>query len=133
MSYTLQLRPMRSIIKRRQNFACRPFFIKLGLVVCCLLLSSVLAIAQSDTSNVKELVGLSLESLMDIKVITASGFEQSVAEAPSTMRVITAKQIEERGYEQLEDVLRDMAGVDIIHLSGYMPSVLYFRGLYGAE
>src|SRR5439155_13894067 len=22
---------------------------------------------------------------------------------------------------------------DIIHLSGYMPSVLYFRGLYGAE
>ncbi len=98
-----------------------------------LIFFSSLSFAQTDSTGIKDLTGLSLEDLMNIKVVTAMGFNQTVTEAPSTIRVITAQQIEERGYEQLEDVLRDIEGVDIIHLSGYMPSIFYFRGLYGAE
>jgi outer membrane receptor for ferrienterochelin and colicins len=99
-----------------------------------LLLINYKANAQVDTVlKETDLSGFSLEDLLNVKVITASGSEQTVKEAPSTIRVITAKQIEERGYEQLEDVLRDMEGIDVIHLGGYTPSIFYFRGLYGAE
>lgn len=79
------------------------------------------------------LLQLSLEQLMNIKVVTASGLMQTTAEAPSTITVITAKQIAERGYEQLEDALRDVPGIDMIHLNGYAPTLIYFRGMYGAE
>ncbi len=107
-----------------------------GFIAGCLLLllpSAVLQ-AQVDTSReVQKLLNLSLEELMNIKVITAAGYLQPVAEAPSTIQVITAKQIRERGYEQLEDALRDIPGIDMIHLNGYAPTLIYFRGMYGAE
>ncbi|MDB5013652.1 MAG: Outer rane cobalamin receptor protein [Daejeonella sp.] len=90
--------------------------------------------AQVDTTkNVLALSDLSLEELMDIKVITASGYLQKTSEAPSTIQVITAKQISERGYEELSDALRDIPGIDMIHLNGYAPTLIYFRGMYGAE
>ncbi len=83
--------------------------------------------------HVDNLLNLSLEELMNIKVVTASGYIQTTFEAPSTISVISAKQIEERGYEQLEDALRDIPGIDMIHINGYAPTLIYFRGMYGAE
>jgi outer membrane receptor for ferrienterochelin and colicin len=101
-------------------------------ILCILLFTSTVSLAQ-DTSQVGNLAGMSLETLMGLKVMSAVGHGQTVQEAPSTIRVITAQQIEERGYEFLADVLRDLEGVDIIHVGGYMPNIIYFRGLYGAE
>ena len=93
-----------------------------------------LLMAQKDTTAaVSKLIGLSLEDLMKIKVITASGYLQTTSEAPSTITVITAQQISERGYEQLEDALRNIPGIDMIHINGYAPTLIYFRGMYGAE
>jgi iron complex outermembrane receptor protein len=90
--------------------------------------------AQTDSSSAAlKLSELSIETLMNIKVITSTGSEQKISEAPSTMNVITARQIEERGYEQLEDALRDIPGIDFIHPNGYAPTLIYFRGMYGAE
>lgn len=98
------------------------------------LLTSHFIYAQADTlAKVLSLSELSLEALMNINVITATGTEQKISDAPSTMNVITAQQIEERGYEQLEDALRDIPGIDFIHLNGYAPTLIYFRGMYGAE
>ena len=89
---------------------------------------------EKDTSpDVQQLLSLSLEELMDIKVSTAAGYFQTVTEAPSTITVITAQQISDRGYNQLEDALRDMPGIDMIHINGYAPTLIYFRGMYGAE
>lgn len=90
--------------------------------------------AQTDTiKDFTKLLDLSLEDLMDIQVVTATGYRQTTAEAPSTIQVITAKQIAERGYIQLEDALRDVPGIDMIHLNGYVPTMIYFRGMYGSE
>lgn len=90
--------------------------------------------AQTDTlTEIKKLLTLSLEDLMNIEVVTASGHMQKTAEAPSTIQVITSNQITERGYEQLEDALRDVPGIDMIHINGYAPTFFYFRGMYGAE
>ena len=44
-----------------------------------------------------KLLDLSLEELMNIKVVTASGYLQTTSEAPSTITVITARQIAEQG------------------------------------
>lgn len=90
--------------------------------------------AQADSvPAVSALLNLSLEELMNIKVVTATGSAVSLNEAPSTMSVITSRQIRERGYEQLEDALRDIPGIDLIHTNGYIPTLIYFRGMYGAE
>ena len=90
--------------------------------------------AQGDsTHQATTLSELSLEELMNVKVITASGSAQSIGEAPSTMMVITAKQIAERGYEELDDALRDIPGLDLIHTSGTYPVIRTFRGMFGDE
>jgi len=105
--------------------------------VILLLLTFYCAAAQVDTG--KEAIAfsdLSLDKLMDIQVqhvVTATGYLQTTDEAPSTITVITAQQIEDRGYEQLEDALRDVPGIDMIHINGYAPTLFYFRGMYGAE
>jgi outer membrane receptor for ferrienterochelin and colicins len=96
--------------------------------------SPLFLLAQTDSGpTVDSLLQLSLEQLMNIKVVTASGYAQTTAEAPSTITVITAQQIKDRGYEQLEDALRDIPGIDLIHINGYAPTLIYFRGMYGAE
>lgn len=87
----------------------------------------------AQVDSLSTLSDLSLEELLNVKVITASGYLQKTSEAPSTIQVITSKQISERGYEELTDALRDIPGIDMIHLNGYAPTLIYFRGMYGAE
>jgi outer membrane cobalamin receptor len=90
--------------------------------------------AQNDTS--KEALAFSdfsLDKLMNVQVVSASGYLQTTSEAPSTIVVITAQQIADRGYEQLEDALRDVPGIDMVHVNGYAPTLYYFRGMYGAQ
>src|SRR3954469_14711575 len=99
-------------------------------------LAPFILLAQEDSSqNVKVLLDYSIEELMNLKVVSGSAAVsgQKFTEAPSTMLVITAEQIEERGYEELGDALRDLPGIDFIHLNGYAPTLIYFRGMYRAE
>jgi outer membrane receptor for ferrienterochelin and colicins len=104
------------------------------LIVSVLSLLFYTTKAQEDTAEkVLKLSELSLDELMNVQVVTASGYSQTTSEAPSTINVITAQQIQDRGYEQLEDALRDIPGIDMIHLNGYAPTLIYFRGMYGAE
>ncbi len=49
----------------------------------------------------------------EIKVVTAARKEQSWEEAPAVMTVITAADIDQRGYKTLLEVLRDVPGFDI--------------------
>ena len=103
------------------------------LALICLLVPCLLSAQQDSIPSVNKLLLLSLEELMNIQVVTASGYLQTTSEAPSTITVITAQKITERGYEQLEDALRDIPGIDMIHVNGYVPTLIYFRGMYGAE
>lgn len=104
------------------------------LVLGSFLLVPVCLKAQNDSiPAIDRLLQLSLEELMNINVVTASGYLQKTTEAPSTITVISSQKIAERGYEQLEDALRDIPGIDMIHINGYAPTLIYFRGMYGAE
>ncbi|QDR79541.1 TonB-dependent receptor domain-containing protein [Sporomusa termitida] len=49
----------------------------------------------------------------DEVVVTASGFEQDIADAPASITVITKEEINRRGYTDLGGILSDVEGVDV--------------------
>ena len=119
---------------REANHTYKTATMRYKILLLPLFLFPLFASSQVDTvPDLSKLLNYSLEELMNIEVVSATGFMQTTSEAPATIRVITAKQIKERGYEQLEDALRDVPGIDFIHLNGYAPTLIYFRGMYGAE
>nr|NSL47607.1 TonB-dependent receptor [Dendrosporobacter quercicolus DSM 1736] len=49
----------------------------------------------------------------DEVVVTASGFEQDIVDAPASITVITKEDINRRGYTDLAGILSDVEGVDV--------------------
>jgi len=64
-----------------------------------------------DDSN--DFLDLSLEDLLNIKVVTSSKYLEKSIDSPANIHVITAKQISDRGYKNIEDLLRNLPGVDL--------------------
>ena len=60
-----------------------------------------------------------MEYYFNIDVITATKRAQKAHEVPATIRVITAKQIKERGYFTLEDALADLPGIQFRNIQGF--------------
>ena len=71
-----------------------------ALGACLGLLASGSALAQAAG-------GAALETL----VVTASGFEQEISQAPASISVITRQELEQGAYRNLHDALRDVPGV----------------------
>ncbi|MCK5148580.1 TonB-dependent receptor [bacterium] len=78
--------------------------------------------------QLNDLVNMSIEELMDIKIVTASKHEQRFIEAPATMEIITSEQIRQRGYVDVEQLLHDLPGFDISRGNGTIYSQIYQRG-----
>ncbi|MDR1975434.1 MAG: TonB-dependent receptor [Campylobacteraceae bacterium] len=51
--------------------------------------------------------------LEEVKVVSAAGHEQKIVEAPASISVITAEDLEKRQYITLLDAVKDIEGVDI--------------------
>ncbi len=98
-----------------------------------LLLTILSGICRAQDTTKVDIYSLSLEELMNIKVVTASRNEQKINEAPATIMVITKDMIRNRGYQDLNDVLRDLPGVDIQRLNGWYGTVFAQRGVFGDE
>ncbi len=79
----------------------------------------------------EELLNMSLDELMDIDVVNVSKLNLSnLSEVPSAVTVITAEQIATSGAKNMEEVLRNVPGFDVIR-TGFDPSTnLGVRGLY---
>jgi outer membrane receptor protein involved in Fe transport len=69
--------------------------------------------AQPSTADAigTDLADLSLEQLLDVRVSTASRFEQRASDAPSAVRVITAEEIRAFGWRTLADALGSLPGL----------------------
>jgi outer membrane receptor for ferrienterochelin and colicins len=63
-------------------------------------------------------------------VVTASTRQQSVAQAPASISVVTAEQLENRAYVDLFDAVRDVEGVSVSGGSNFQDILI--RGLPGA-
>ena len=73
------------------------------------------AAAKSPEIDIDALLEMSLESLFDVKIVTASKVMESAMMAPSTAYVITAEHIHRLGLRDLKDVLALVPGVDSVN------------------
>jgi len=78
--------------------------------------------------SIDELMNFSLEELGEVVVTTPSKTLQTIKEIPGTVRVITAQQINERGYLTLEEALADLPGIQFRNICGYN-SYVFMRGI----
>lgn len=95
-----------------------------GLFIC--LISGAAAAQSSGESD--DLMELTLEDLLQVKIITASNIEESLAEAPATMIVLSKAEILARGYDNLTEVFDDLPGMEMIRPFGDTYFVNYMRG-----
>lgn len=86
----------------------------LAIAVGCLFLGPAALLAQTP-----DLSHASLEELMNIKVITASTYQQSSQSAPSLVTVVTADEIRKYGYRTLADILRSVGGFYVTYDRNY--------------
>ena len=91
------------------------------------------AIASTKIEALKNLEPEEIYFFMEEKVVSASRFSQPASEAPSTVFVITEQTIQERGYRNLVDVLKDLPGFDIHeHIGGQAGGTYVIqRGIWG--
>jgi len=66
-----------------------------------------------------DLINLSLEELMKIPVSGASKFDQKTSEAPASVTIVTADDIQKYGYRTLADLLRSVRGVAVSYDRNY--------------
>ncbi|MCC7261874.1 MAG: TonB-dependent receptor [Candidatus Latescibacteria bacterium] len=85
----------------------------LVLLAACLLGATAAPLSADDgaTAQVMEdLLDLSLEDLLQVKISTAAKYEQLAADAPASVTLITAEDLQRYGYRSLAEVLRHAAG-----------------------
>lgn len=63
-------------------------------------------------------------------VVTASGREQQVKEAPASISVITREELDQRPYATLQDVMKDLEGVSVVGASANEKDIV-IRGMPG--
>ena len=63
-------------------------------------------------------------------VVTASGFEQNVKDAPASITVVTREDLEKGSYRDLTDALREVQGVSVTGIANEKD--IFIRGLPGA-
>jgi outer membrane receptor for ferrienterochelin and colicin len=68
------------------------------------------SVCSAQDSKAQDLADMSLEQLSQITVYSASKHEQSVSNAPSSITVITADEIQRYGYRTLADILEAVRG-----------------------
>jgi outer membrane receptor protein involved in Fe transport len=76
-------------------------------VVVALLGAAVAAGAQTASPG-RDLTKVTLEDQMNITITTATRTAEGAARAPARVQVITAEQVQRRGYRSLVDVLKDL-------------------------
>lgn len=96
------------------------------VIVVCLL--SFLGRALGQDKSLDELMNLSLTELASVTVTTPAKTSQKLSEIPGTVRIITERQIGERGYITLDEALADLPGFQFRDTLGFN-SYVFMRGV----
>ncbi len=99
-----------------------------ALVILFLGLFQALTAYANTDANMEQLLSLSMEELMQLKVNISTNTKQALSKAPSVVTVITAEDIKATGTTNLLDILQSVPGVYVKdNLFGFRPLVT-FRG-----
>ena len=104
---------------------------RLSLNLLCfllVLLNCVGVAAAQEQAEGQHFLDMSFEDLLMQKVSSASGIYESLADAPAAVVVITKRDIKNRGYRALPELLADLPGFDTIVTHGSSPVNSYQRG-----
>ena len=94
----------------------RPGWSQAAIHLLAVLVLAVTAIAQETPKDLSE---ASLEELTNIQVYSASKHMQSASEAPASVTVVTADEIQKYGYRNLADILRSVPGFYVTYDRDY--------------
>ncbi len=89
--------------------------------------------AQNDTTQTKDIFDITLEELMNLEVSGVSRYKQSTSDVPNSIQVISRQQIQDRAYQDLSDLLKDVAGFDITANAGQFGEFYSLRGIGGND
>lgn len=67
-----------------------------------------------DDLKMEDVVDMSLDELLNVKVVSATRKSQKISEAPAIISVITSKQIRQRGYRSIGQALEGVPGLDLL-------------------
>lgn len=95
-----------------------------GLLYCGLTLSGS-PVAESEI----DFQTLSLSELLQLKVSTVSRKEENLDESPAFMELITADDLNRRGYKDLSYLLDDIAGIQVTRTFGDNYFNTFWRGV----
>jgi outer membrane receptor for ferrienterochelin and colicins len=76
----------------------------------------------SDDSGYDELMGMSIEELMDFEIVTATRTNTSIADIPASVVIITRQEIEAMGYRSISEIIQNIPGfymIDDYNFYGY--------------
>ncbi len=100
-------------------------YLKVFVLGVWVVLFCLQSFSQIDSLSIYD---LSLSQLSDITITSATKSSQKIIEIPSTIRVVTASDIQEKGYITLEDVLADLPGFQFRNTLG-LNSYVFQRGI----
>jgi outer membrane receptor for ferrienterochelin and colicins len=98
------------------------------LVVTVFVILGMSFTIKAQTDSLAPYLNMSLEELLESKVVTASNKSEKLSEAPATTIVISRNQIIERGYKDLLEVLQELPGIDMSVSYGANYYKDYWRG-----
>lgn len=123
---------------RRRPLALRPLPVSLTaclatlLPVLCLGLPTDATAQQPQPAGGTAVAGAAMgasSQVLPTVVVTASGFEQNIEDAPASITVIPRAELEARQFRDLTDALRNVEGVTVTGLANERD--IYIRGLPG--
>ncbi len=78
--------------------------------------------------ELRKLLAMDLEQLLEVTIETASGIEESLRDAHAAMVVITAEDMRRRGYTNLTEIFADLPGFDAMQTGSPLPVLGHQRG-----
>lgn len=88
----------------------------------------LLSLLNASEVSIDELLEMDLSELQSLKITTATKSYKKLSLTPANVKVITAKEIKERGYLSLEEILKNLNGFDFRDIKGFN-SYSFLRGI----
>ncbi len=93
------------------------------ILIGALFAGSLDVLAQEETFSLEEAF-----LFTEAEVELASGVEESIYDAPAAMVIVTAEDIQQRGYTNLAEIIMDLPGFDFVLANGIPYLYAYQRG-----